>query len=303
MQHHYSHGKLLITGEYVVLDGALGLAVPTKKGQSMCIESLDQPILSWKSYDLNGHIWFEKEFKINKGGIIETRQEESLVSSMLLKIIIAAKELNPEFLTDSIGYGIRTTLEFPRDWGLGSSSTMINNFAKWAKIDAYHLLDITFGGSGYDIACAQNEGPITYQLINSGPRIKTVGFHPCFANRLFFVHLNKKQDSREGIAQFRRNNIDMGRAISKISAITKLLIQSRSLVNFEGLIAKHESLISELIHTPTIKEQFFPDYEGGIKSLGAWGGDFILVTAKNDPIAYFSGKGYKTIIPYNEMLL
>ena len=30
----YSNGKLLITGEYVILDGALSLAVPSLLGQS-----------------------------------------------------------------------------------------------------------------------------------------------------------------------------------------------------------------------------------------------------------------------------
>ena len=31
----------------------------------------------------------------------------------------------------------------------------------------------------------------------------------------------------------------------------------------------------------------FNDFKGAIKSLGAWGGDFILATAKQDPTAYF----------------
>ena len=303
MQNYYSHGKLLITGEYIVLDGALGLGVPTKRGQSMAIESFDQPILSWKSYDLNGNIWFEKEFNFRDGVILLPKEEMSPISSMLLKIIKIAKDLNPGFLTDSIGYGVQTALEFPRDWGLGSSSTLITNLANWAKIDAYELLKKTFDGSGYDIACAQSTGPITYQIDSSGRRIETVEFNPCFSDQLYFVHLNQKQDSIEGIAHFRRNNADHGGTISKISAITKLLIQCKSLTNFEGLISKHESLISELIQTPTIKERLFADYEGSIKSLGAWGGDFILATAKNDPIPYFSDKGYKTIIPYNEMVL
>ncbi|MEQ3661167.1 MAG: GHMP kinase, partial [Flavobacterium sp.] len=38
-QTYYSNGKLLLTGEYVVLDGAKALAVPTKFGQSLSIES------------------------------------------------------------------------------------------------------------------------------------------------------------------------------------------------------------------------------------------------------------------------
>ena len=46
---YQSNGKLLLTGEYVVLDGALSLAVPTKFGQSMHVENIDQPKIIWKS--------------------------------------------------------------------------------------------------------------------------------------------------------------------------------------------------------------------------------------------------------------
>jgi hypothetical protein len=47
----------------------------------------------------------------------------------------------------------------------------------------------------------------------------------------------------------------------------------------------------------------FNDYKGAIKSLGAWGGDFILVTGNEDSISYFKKKGYNTIIPYSKMVL
>ena len=38
----YSNGKLLITGEYLVLDGAKALALPTKYGQYLTVEFLDR---------------------------------------------------------------------------------------------------------------------------------------------------------------------------------------------------------------------------------------------------------------------
>ena len=40
MDAFYSHGKLLLTGEYLVLDGALALAVPCKLGQSLTVRSI-----------------------------------------------------------------------------------------------------------------------------------------------------------------------------------------------------------------------------------------------------------------------
>jgi len=303
MQNYYSHGKLLLTGEYVILDGALGLGLPTQKGQSMHVETIDEPKLIWESQDLNGDIWFEREFNITQDSILKSDQSENPVSSMLHKIIEAAKELNSEFLEGNNGYVVKTSLEFPGNWGLGSSSTLINNVANWAKVDAYELLEKSFGGSGYDIACAQYEGPISYQLKKDGRSVQPVEFRPTFTEHLYFIHLNKKQDSREGIAKYKRASNNVEEAISKITAITKLLINCKSLVNFEGLISKHEHIISKLIQTPTIKEQYFMDYKGSIKSLGAWGGDFVLATAKYDPSEYFKNKGYKTIIPFNEMVL
>ena len=36
-----AHGKLLLTGEYFVLDGALALALPCKLGQSMSIQPFE----------------------------------------------------------------------------------------------------------------------------------------------------------------------------------------------------------------------------------------------------------------------
>ena len=43
------------------------------------------------------------------------------------------------------------------------------------------------------------------------------------------------------------------------------------------------------------------DYNGEIKSLGAWGGDFILAAGPTNTPEYFSSKGFNTIIRYNEM--
>ena len=49
----YSNGKLLLTGEYVVLDGANALAVPTKYGQNLVVEIINKPYIIWKSFNEN----------------------------------------------------------------------------------------------------------------------------------------------------------------------------------------------------------------------------------------------------------
>lgn len=305
----YSNGKLLITGEYTVLDGAKALAIPTRFGQSMEISTLDKPIINWVSLDENEMVWFECELDIYGLKLINSNfysQEENPTENTaetLQSILVEAQKLHPKFLTEKIGFQVTTKLTFPRNWGLGSSSTLINNCANWAEVDAYKLLKNTFGGSGYDIACAQHNSPITYQLNNDFPKIELVDFNPKFKKQLYFIHLNQKQDSRKGIAQYRKAKKNSTNDIEEISILTDELLNVSDLKSFEKIVQQHERIISKMIDQQPIKEVLFSDYFGQIKSLGAWGGDFILVTGNESTPNYFNQKGYKTIIPFEEMIL
>ncbi|GBF22351.1 MULTISPECIES: GYDIA family GHMP kinase [Arenibacter] len=302
---YYSNGKLLITGEYLVLDGAQSLAVPTLYGQSLSVKETQDKLLTWKSLDDKGKPWFESDYELEDFDPVtkNTVSEEALAISVTLKkILLEARKLNPSFLSTSQGYEITTALNFPREWGLGSSSTLINNIAQWAQIDAYVLLWNAFSGSGYDIACAQNNSPIIYQLKNSRPIVHSASFNPTFKSDLFFVYLNQKQNSRDGIAQYRNNEFNAFSAISQINSITQRILTCTRLSQFDKLIKKHESILSEILGTPTVKERLFPDFKGAIKSLGAWGGDFILATGNKTTPDYFKEKGYATVIPYSKMV-
>ncbi|MFL1013071.1 GYDIA family GHMP kinase [Flavisericum labens] len=301
MKNFKSNGKLLITGEYVVLDGALSIAVPTKFGQSLSIEPIDNPKIFWKSLDEKGEVWFENEFFLNK--TILTKNSANDVSKRLIQILNAVKTLNPSFLNHSEGYKVITKLDFPKNWGLGTSSTLINNIAKWANIDAYQLLDKTFGGSGYDIACAQNNSAITYQIKNNTPTINLIDFNPEFKGHLYFIHLNKKQNSREGIKHYHANKGNSKEIIKQINELTEKTIAAKSLAEFESLLQLHEVLIGKITNQTPVKHLLFKDFNGAIKSLGAWGGDFILATSTTDPTTYFKTKGFNTVIPYCDMVL
>ncbi len=299
-----SKGKLLLTAEYVVLDGAKALALPTKYGQSLTVEPINEANLFWKSMDLNGNVWFNAMFTMGKivSDFSNTRND---IEERIIQILSAAKQLNPKFLSDETGFRVTTKLDFPENWGLGSSSTLINNIANWANVDAYQLLELTFGGSGYDIACTQHNHPITYQkkILDNKRTVISVDFNPSFKEELFFVHLNQKQNSREGIELYNSNKNNLAAAISEINAITDTVINCDTLSEFEILITKHEQLISNLINLPTVKSSLFPDYSRAIKSLGAWGGDFVLATGNFNEMDYFKQKGFHTIIPYHKMVL
>lgn len=316
MKQFYSNGKLLITGEYLVLEGATSFALPTKFGQDLTIEPIRENHLIWVSFDENKHCWFEAVFDLPKLRLINatfsSKEEGSQekVAETLQTILQETRTLNPQFLQSTNGFIVKTNLTFPRNWGLGSSSTLINNIAQLAKVDAYKLLWNAFSGSGYDIACAQNNRPILYQLnlIHQQSKrddvvVNQVDFNPPYKNQLFFVHLNKKQNSREGILRFKEKKGKIDNEINRVSEISRELINATSLLDFESLITEHENIISKIIELPKVKELYFSDYFGKIKSLGAWGGDFILATGNENTIHYFKSKGYKTVVPYTEMIL
>jgi mevalonate kinase len=296
MHKFYSHGKLLLTAEYAVLDGAKALALPTKLGQSLEVKTIEQPKIKWKSFDHQNNLWFETNLTVtnfNPSTNTETAQR-------LAQIFRAIFDLNPKVFA-STGLEFSSHLEFPQNWGLGSSSTLINNLAQWANVDAFALLENTFGGSGYDIACAQNAQPIVYQRQNSTPLIKIVDFDPPFKDQLFFVHRNQKQNSREAIAAYDALKTTRGLDLTELNAITEALLVATTLEEFEVLISKHETLVGELIQHPPLKTTHFADYPGAVKSLGAWGGDFFLATRTNTQ--YFMDKGFNTILAFEEILL
>lgn len=299
-----SNGKLLLTAEYAVLDGAKALAIPTKYGQSLCVEENDSNIIDWKSYDELGKIWFEDEFSIEKNEILQQVQNDNPISNRLIQILKATQNLNPKFLDSNQGYTITTHQDFNRLWGLGTSSTLINNIANWANVDAYQLLEKTFGGSGYDIACAQNDSPISFQLKpKQNPLVESVDFQPEFKHQLYFVYLNQKQNSRDGISAYKKHGKINPDIINEINAITEAMIDCESLSAFESLIESHEVIVSNLIQQEPIKTRLLKDFNGAVKSLGAWGGDFVMVASEVNPTAFFNAKGFATVIPYEDMVL
>ena len=296
----YSHGKLLITAEYLVLEGAEALAVPTRPGQKMEIRPGREKGLHWKSFDMYGNCWLEVVFDHDLQLVSASMQAQALP---LQHLLIEARKLNPDFLSDNQATEVITSLEFPNNWGLGSSSTLVSNIAAWAKVDPFVLQFEVFGGSGYDIACARSDRPLFYQLADGVPRIREVSFDPVFHDQLFFVHLNRKQNSREEINRFRSLGKIKADAIYEITDITLAMISCSSIGGFEVLLDRHEKIISALIGRKTVKELLFSDYDGHIKSLGAWGGDFILCTGGTSAREYFRNKGYDTILSYEEMVL
>jgi mevalonate kinase len=299
----YSNGKLLITGEYVVLDGAKAFALPTKFGQSLTVTATTDELIHWTSYDSDGSIWFEDTIPFSSITRKERFDDSATIKNTLIEILHEANLMNSDFITKANGYVIKTELTFPKFWGLGTSSTLINNIAQWLQIDAFELLKRSFGGSGYDIACAQNNTGILYQLVDEKPIVEIVDFNPDFIDKIFFVYLNKKQDSKAAIASYYNKIGDVHKTIPAINKITKRIVEASHLKDFALALEEHEIVLSNILELPTVKEVFFPDFDGIIKSLGAWGGDFVMSVSKENPKEYFKEKGFEVVVPYSEMIL
>ena len=298
---YYSNGKLLLSAEYAVLDGALALAVPTTYGQSLEIIPSDSTTLEWQSLEQHNNVWFSATFDTKTFDIHSCSNSE--LAETLKRILTQARELNPKFIAGSKGYRTTSQLTFPRNWGLGSSSTLLNNIAQWASINPFALLERTFGGSGYDIACAQHNTPILYQLVDKKPTVEEVVFLPSFQNQLYFVYLNQKQDSRAAIANYRKQDFDTLTLVTDLTRITKELFQATTLTDFGSLLTEHEAILSKVLKIAPIKERLFSDYYGAIKSLGGWGGDFVIATGNEKTPSYFKARGYTTVVPYSDMVL
>ena len=300
---YYANGKLLITGEYLVMFGTEALAIPTKYGQSMLVnETTDSSSIKWTSKE-SGKTWFNAVISCDLLKIEETSDLE--IAKRLSGILIAAKELNSSFLTTPTGYEIVTELNFNRNWGLGTSSTLISNIASWARVDPFQLLRKISKGSGYDIACAREEKPLLYKLSNQIPTYKRVDFNPPFKDHIYFVYLNQKQNTEQSISNM-SHLIEKKSEIQEITQITNEFAKAKNLRSAQKLIAEHEIIISHLINQEPVQSLRFKDFQGVIKSLGAWGGDFVMVLTEltdKQVRTYFSGQNLQTVLPWNEVAL
>lgn len=160
----------------------------------------------------------------------------------------------------------------------------------------------SFGGSGYDIACAQHDTAVVYQLDNETPTALPVALDPLCKSQMYFVYLNQKQNSKEAIAAYYKKQHRLVDHVNEISTITEALLEDTSFENWLNQLQKHEIILSNVLEMQTVQEAYFPDFSGLVKSLGAWGGDFVLALSKTDPTSYFAGKGYSTVIPYTELI-
>lgn len=301
----HANGKLLLTSEYLVLDGAKAFAFPLKLGQSLSIENTNNNESTiWYSIDCEGNIWHKEiiDRKFIEQNPAEIHDE---VSKYIFKIFQFIENQIPNFIENNLGKSLQFRLDFPRNWGFGTSSTLISLISQWANINPYELLNYTFGGSGYDIACATAHAAIEFQLIDSKPIVQEQFFDPNFKQNLYFIYLEQKQNSRNAIQYYRKKQKPTSDELLIMNKLSEELFYAKDINSFETAIVEHELFISKFIGMTPIKNQLFTDYWGEIKSLGAWGGDFVLATSTKDhqtTLSYFKDKGYNTVFLFSDLV-
>ncbi len=301
----YSNGKLLLSGEYLVLQGAKALALPLKFGQDLNIETKksNKEIIYWKSYQ-NELLWFECILSLPRFKIIEA--SDQIIAEKLSALLKLAHQHNPGFIKSDHSYFATSTLNFNRNWGLGSSSSLVSNISEWSGADPYFLLKNSFGGSGYDIACASARQSIFYQLAEEKPMVGNADFNPSFKDHLYFVYLGKKQKSVDSIKEFEQKTKNHSSVIAEISKISETMTRVQNVSDFQDLMLEHEKIIAGILDRKRIKEERFPDFKGEIKSLGGWGGDFVMAASEMGEAkikSYFESKGLNVIFKFEEMAL
>ena len=298
----YASGNLMIAGEYFVLKGATALAVPLKYGQQMDVTAGegDQDFIHWKAYE-TGKLWFEARFRQDMLHIIETSDPE--IAGRLQRILHAIQLLKNELLP--VPCLITCHIRFPVSWGWGSSSSLIANLARWAEVDPFELHDMVSEGSGYDVAASLSPGPLLFRKTESRMETMPVNFRPPFRDSIHFVYLGNKLSSSESIRQHRALMEKGTAAIPEIDRLTHVIAAEQEIDRFTTALKRHETLLSEALHLEPVGKRFV-DFDGAVKSLGAWGGDFAMAVSsrsKEYVAEYFRGKGLRILFQFNDIIL
>ena len=125
-----------------------------------------------------------------------------------------------------------------------------------------------------------------------------------FLNKIYFLYSGKKKNSREGISTYRSKSLNPV-YISEISQLTERVLTVESFSDFCALVETHEKITGNQLGLIPIQEEYFTDFQGVVKSLDAWGGDFLMILTelpKSDIISYFKKKGFSTLFSYNELI-
>ena len=265
----------------------------------MVSDENDTGILEWNAF-YDDRIWFSCKLSPCDFSVLET--SDTGKSETLSRIFKSIRQLNPDFHLKA-GITFRTVLNANPEWGFGSSSTLISLMAQYSGVDPFRLNEHVFNGSGFDIACATVNGPIFYTKNQSAQPI--ILDYP-FSDQLFFVYSGNKKKTYSEVKTFLDKSKVTKHQLEEGSALADAFSRCRDQNEFDYLIHRHEELVGHLIGKTPVKREYFFDFQGEIKSLGAWGGDFYLVSSPlpfPEVQTYFRNKGLTILFQWKDLIL
>ncbi|HET8574157.1 MAG TPA: GYDIA family GHMP kinase [Edaphocola sp.] len=288
-------GKLLLFGEYLVLRGARCLAIPLALGQTLRLYPIQEQGIVWRCFERE-ELWLEVVFSES----LEVLQTSDIVmAARIQELLKLVNRYNPDIPLSK--WYFKFDLNFDRQFGLGTSSTLISLLSQWSGVDPYLLSMRSFGGSAYDVAAATAEKPFLYSL---GRRyIKDVVLPQDITDHLLFIYMGQKRDSAAAVEAFDQIPTNYFQ-LEKMDNIVQFATQCRQIGEWGEMMLESEQLLSDILGEQCVQDKYFKDYPYEIKSLGAWGGDFVMATCRdiNEAKAYFEQKQYKTVFTYNELI-
>ncbi len=298
-----AHGKLMISAEYMVMHGSKALALPLRKGQTLRKFRSDNPrIFSWKAF-FGEQTWFHAMLDPATLRILESSDHEK--ATHLQKLISSCIEMMPAFQEDLFSWDVETYLDFSPEWGFGSSSTLIALMAEWAEINPLDLHFSVSSGSGYDVACAIAEGPLVYRLRDGSPRYQHIPFRPLFSGDLYFAWLGVKQPTAPHLQEISGKLRPDFQSIHQFSDLTEQMIRAKDLATFQDLMRIHEEALAEILHMEPVSATLLRDLPGSVKSLGAWGGDYVLVASdapRKELEAFLSSRNIHQLFNFEDLV-
>jgi len=280
-----ANGKLLITSEYAVLRGAKSIAIPTKLGQTFNYVQGNKSLF-WTAYKNDGSVWIQ--------GFVGKSENLRQVKKLITEAMKIAHR------NDFPRGEVFTKLEFTQEWGWGSSSSLTSLIAQWFSIDALELHFKTSNGSGYDVACAMAKQPIFYRRLKNNIEITPIKLNQWPTENMYFQYLGKKKESSEAVKEYNKKPIQN---IEAFTSLTEDMFKASKIKTLINLVNKHELLMSEHLGQESPLQSIFKDSTIGMKSLGAWGGDFALLIIPNkQQVDYLKLNNPRTFFSWNEVI-
>ena len=263
--------------------------------------------LIWEAKEKDGNTWLNESFALPLEAM-EAETEKSSERDRSREVLHSMLSMVTEgFWKTGKSYRIETQLEFERSSGLGSSSTMVANFARFAGLDAQLVQQKVFGGSGYDVALAELGKGLVFWKNGEVANWDKWSLSSDLTSKWKIVFLGKKQNSRSALSDVKakltamKNDDFLMRQLQQVCAAVKLADQVPML---EAGLEMWQAILAMSLELETPYQHFkFQPLKGGLcKWLGAWGGDMLLI---NDVFAESEQDALKKFqtVSWNDIIL